>query len=102
MLPLQRFKVTDQSMTPLFNPGDFVIVNCWAYVCFAPKTGEVVVLKDPEKPGIFLLKRIGKVLKKGIFVVGDNASKSRDSRQFGLVKKSSLVGKVIWQIKKKN
>ncbi len=82
-------------MEPAFQPGDYVIVNRWAYRRREPAPGDVVVLHNPEAPGQFLVKRIVSPSPAGGYVVvGDNASHSRDSRHFGPVPRNLIVGKV--------
>lgn len=82
-------------MEPALHPGDYVIVNRWAYRRRDPVEGDVVVLRNPEAPGQFLVKRVmsGDRLT-GLFVLGDNTARSRDSRQFGMVPVHLVVGKV--------
>ncbi len=95
MFPLARFRVADDSMRPTLEPGDFVLVNRWAYRFRVPKAGEVVVLRNPETSG-FLIKRIANVPDhETVFVVGDNFERSRDSRHFGPVLRTTVIGK-IW------
>ncbi len=82
-------------MEPALRPGDYVLVNRWAYRRSPPVAGDVIVLRNPEAPGQFLVKRVmsgdGTA---GFFVLGDNMEHSRDSRHFGLVPRHLIVGKV--------
>lgn len=95
MFPLARFRVDDHSMEPGLHPGDYVIVHRWAYRHEAPHAGDVVVLRNPEAPGQFLVKRVMSYdPQAGLFVLGDNETHSRDSRQFGMVPLHLVVGKV--------
>ncbi len=100
MLPLGRFRVDDHSMEPALSPGDYVIVNRWAYRRTPPVAGDVVVLRNPEAPSQFLVKRVMSGDRTaGFFVLGDNAARSRDSRQFGMVPRHLIVGKVRFHTK---
>jgi nickel-type superoxide dismutase maturation protease len=95
MFPLVRFRVEQRSMSPLLNPGDYVIVNRWAYALHEPRVGDLVVLRDPEREGRFLCKRIAEVTDSGTYVVrGENEAVSRDSGRFGPVPRRLIVGKV--------
>ena len=95
MFPLARFRIEEGSMRPALGPGDYVLVNRWAYRHRAPAVGDLVVLRNPEREGQFLCKRIAGVTDSGAYVVlGDNAAESRDSRQFGPVPRGFIVGKV--------
>lgn len=97
MLPFTRFKVADSSMEPTFKEGDLLLVNRLAYLFRGPRIGDVVVLKDHE---MFLLKRVAAANGEKVYVVGDNAAQSRDSRDFGWVKKENIIGKVLHGDKK--
>lgn len=82
-------------MEPELSPGDFVVVNRWSYRFRRPERGDVVVLRDPESPTRYLVKRIADGANGGAyFVTGDNAAESRDSRTFGPVPRDLIVGKV--------
>ena len=95
MFPLARFRVEDQSMEPGFRPGDYVLVNRWAYRHREPSPGDIVVLRNPEAPAQFLVKRVASRNPAGDYVVvGDNANHSRDSRHFGPVPRGLIIGKV--------
>ncbi len=95
MFPFARFRVDDHSMEPGLHPGDYVIVNTWAYRKRPPAAGDIVVLRNPEAPSQFLVKRVASVSPAGgVVVVGDNATVSRDSRHFGPVARDLIVGKV--------
>jgi len=51
-------KVEGDSMTPTFRDGQRLLVDEWTYKFFKPEKGEVVILKDPEKKGDKLVKRV--------------------------------------------
>ncbi len=82
-------------MEPALRPGDYVIVNRWAYRKREPEAGDIVVLQNPEAPRQFLVKRIMSGDRQaGFFVLGDNDAHSRDSRHFGMVPLHMISGKV--------
>jgi len=58
MFPLARFRVEQRSMSPLLVPGDYVLVNRWAYRSRDPAVGDLVVFRDPERQGRYRCKRI--------------------------------------------
>ena len=95
MFPLARFRVDDRSMEPTLAAGDFVLVNRWSYKLHRPAKGDLVVVRDPQAPARFLVKRIADVSVSGAYVVGDNGSMSRDSRAFGPVPRDLVVGRVV-------
>ena len=65
MFPLARFRVEQRSMSPVLEPGDYVLVNTWAYKFHPPQVGDLVVFTDPERPGRSLAgrSRFGHVLR---------------------------------------
>jgi len=82
-------------MSPALGPGDYVIVNRWAYRRREPGVGDLVVLRDPQYEDRFLCKRIAAVSESGLYAVrGDNESVSLDSRSFGPIPRRLIVGKV--------
>ena len=97
--PLSRYVVDGTSMEPAFRSGDRVLVNRLAYRRRDPRAGEVVVLRDPERLGHVLLKRIATDPDdidpdpSHVYVRGDNTAESRDSRAFGTVPRSEIIGK---------
>jgi signal peptidase I len=145
--PVGRFEVEGRSMEPSYRAGDRVLVNRLAYRSRPPAPGDAVVLRDPERHGRYLLKRVARLPdaadskqqtangtgagpaesgpqraegvapadskqqtanSKGgrpaesrdqtaggarIWVLGDNGADSRDSRSFGAVPLSAIVGK---------
>lgn len=93
LLPLRRFRVADTSMQPALRPGDGVFVATW----LRPRVGDIVVLRDPEWHLTYTVKRVAALVPGGIEVQGDNVNVSRDSRHFGVVPLTCLVGRVIYR-----
>jgi nickel-type superoxide dismutase maturation protease len=83
-------------MLPTLRPGDRLLVDRRAYRRRPPRVGEVVVLVDPEDVARWLVKRVSQVDPSGgsVEVRGDAAENARDSRRFGPVLTSSVVGRV--------
>ncbi len=92
----RRVVVRDESMLPTLRPGDRLLVDCRAYRDRPPRVGEVVVLVDPEDAARWLVKRVSQVDPSAgsVEVRGDAAESARDSRRFGPVPTSSLIGRV--------
>jgi len=94
--PVSRYIVDGPSMEPSYRAGDRLLVNKLAYQRRPPVAGDVVVLRDPERPERLLLKRVEAIADEGerrFYVAGDNAAESRDSRAFGPVARRDIVGK---------
>lgn len=94
LFPIAIFKVRDESMEPTLHSGDYVFVNKWHRKL---NVGEIIVLRHPLE-GIYIVKRIKSIDNNAIYVVGDNLNQSEDSRKFGSVDKSRLLGKVMFKI----
>ena len=97
-------KVNGNSMFPTIKNNDILIVNCWYHRLYGLHHGDVVMFKD--KDGFLVIKRIislpGDIvelntnifkIKNGeYFVMGDCREKSFDSRNYGPIKQSSIIG----------
>ncbi|MGB0560390.1 MAG: nickel-type superoxide dismutase maturation protease [Spirulinaceae cyanobacterium] len=91
-----RRRIEGDSMLPLLQPGEEVLVDPQAYRKIAPEVGEIVVARHPQKPDLEIIKRIAERLPDCTYVIyGDNLAQSSDSRQFGPVGRSLILGKVI-------
>ena len=94
-----RFRVEGESMLPTYAEGDQVLVNPHAWKHNSPEPKEIVLLEHPGEPGFYLIKRISHIDQQGrFFVVGDNPSQSTDSRDFGPVAATCLLGKVVGKV----
>jgi hypothetical protein len=75
-------------MLPAYLPGE----KLWARRrLWAPRVGEVVVARDPQRPGQFIVKRVAAVSGAGIDLRGDNSGASTDSRDYGLVARRDVL-----------
>jgi nickel-type superoxide dismutase maturation protease len=92
-LPVRTFVVADTSMQPALRPGDRLLVGRWG----RPRPGDIVVLRDPNAKSQFLVKRVTRRTPHGLEVRGDNPNVSRDSRDFGPVAASLIVGTVVYR-----
>jgi nickel-type superoxide dismutase maturation protease len=80
-------------MAPAFRPGDrLVVLPAWRI-----KVGDVVALADPRQPDRLMIKRVSACAGRLTEVLGDNAAASTDSRQFGTVARSAVVGRVFYR-----
>jgi nickel-type superoxide dismutase maturation protease len=93
-LPVYKYQIKGNSMLPIFKDGDIVLVNRLSYLFRKPKINDIVAVKDPRDNKI-LIKRIKKIEEQMYFVVGDNKLSSTDSREFGMIGKNQIVGKVL-------
>jgi signal peptidase I len=93
---LQIFRVCEDSMTPEYVEGDFVLVGRIPFV-FGLQVGDVIVFR--RQPYGTLIKRVQAISADGgqIYVAGQHST-SVDSRTFGPVMSADVVGKVLWHI----
>ena len=89
----RRIEVSGDSMRPAFEPGDRLLVVAAVRV----REGQVVALPDPRCSDRLLVKRVQSVRSRLVEVSGDNDRASTDSRHFGPVPSSSLVGRVVYR-----
>ena len=50
---LRRFAISEQSMSPSFREGDFLVTARQN-----PTLGDVIVFEHPSRPGFYLVKRV--------------------------------------------
>ena len=92
--PFYKYRISGDSMSPTLVSGDIVMVNRLVYLFHNPQKGDIVAVRDPRDSKV-LIKRIIKIEGKSSFVQGDNKNASTDSRVFGMIEKSDIIGKVI-------
>lgn len=98
-LGIHVYFVPSMSMHPTLKPGQFILLDTWAYRNKAPLLNDVIVFEHGIKQQ-HLVKRIntwpnGKLTKdKSWYVMGDNRRASQDSRYFGGIKTEQLIGEV--------
>ncbi|MGA3353132.1 MAG: nickel-type superoxide dismutase maturation protease [Acidimicrobiales bacterium] len=89
----RRVSVEGESMMPSLAPGDRLLVLNLG----GARPGDIVALHDPDQVGRLLVKRVATVGPVGVEVLGDNATASRDSRRFGPVPPSLLLGRAVYR-----
>lgn len=88
-------------MAPTLAPGDWALT----IPLRRPSVGDVVLVEHPGRPGYEMVKRLtagpgDRVADRTLgheewWIEGDFAPASTDSRQFGLVRRDGLKGKVL-------
>ncbi len=91
-------KVSGHSLWPLYEDGDYVLVAP-PILAGSIKPGDVLVFRNPAYGT--MIKQVDSVAPGdgSIYVVGTH-ERSVDSRQFGAISRASVIGKVIWHIKR--
>jgi len=108
---VRLYAIPSSSMAPTLNAGDHIVVT--PYRSAAPQRGDVIVFHSPLNSDELLVKRIAGVpgdlvqAREGrlivpsdcYFVLGDNRANSFDSRNWGVLARSLIVGRarlVLW------
>lgn len=82
-------------MLPTLRDGDHIVV-----VRGRLRAGDLVAIRDPRRPTRIIVKRVETIAadqRGALTVVGDNPPESTDSRHFGLVPRSLVVGRVVYR-----
>ncbi|MBI1352021.1 MAG: S26 family signal peptidase [Actinomycetales bacterium] len=78
-------------MEPALANGEWWVVRRTRDV----RPGDVVLHAHPLRPHLLVVKRISHEVDDGWWVLGDNLEDSEDSRTFGPVRRSEIVGR-LW------
>ena len=89
---LFRVAVTGASMEPTVREGDWLLVRRSRR---RPRAGELVVAADPREPARLLVKRVSSVDGDEVAVLGDQADRSTDSRHFGTLSATAIIGRPL-------
>jgi signal peptidase I len=92
------YKVSGNSMRPLYEDGDFVVVSGIPFLRNRIKAGDVIVFRSPAN-GIMIKMAEDIEDQRRIRVIGTCASNT-DSRKFGAISFKDVLGKVILRIRK--
>lgn len=103
VLGIQVYFVPSPSMTPTLQPGDFILLDSWAYDRKPPVSGDIVVFQ--QGPEFAVVKRsahwpgtMESVQNGQIYVLGDNPQMSLDSRKLGGIDLGKVKGRVMLKL----
>ena len=85
-----RVRVVGPSMEPALANGQVV----WARRG-GVRPGRIAVFPEPGRPELMVVKRVVRVHDQGWWVEGDNADASTDSRAYGAIAETAIIGTVI-------
>ena len=89
------FLIEGESMWPTLNEGDVVLVKRTSSVL----EGDIVLAKHPYKSSVKIVKRVAEILPDGALILrGDNPVESTDSRSFGSILSSDVIGRVVCRL----
>ncbi len=97
---IRRVEVVGGSMAPTFLPGDRLVVLARPIgPPPLPAVGDVVAVIDPRDRSRTLVKRVAAVDRAAgtLDLRGDDPAASTDSRDFGPVPRSAVVGRVAYR-----
>jgi nickel-type superoxide dismutase maturation protease len=86
--------VSGASMVPAYYDGDMLLVRYGGAV----GPGDAVLARDPRDPQLVLLKRIARREGGGWWLLADNPYAPGDSRQFGAVPDTLVLGRVVMRL----
>lgn len=88
------YRVTGSSMEPALSHGQLIL----CIRCKRLKKGDIALFRCK---GRVLIKRVARVSSGGYFMTGDNAAASIDSRTFGRIPKSAVIGRMLFRLSDK-
>lgn len=82
-------------MLPTLRSSDIIFASSLPYLFKKPRINDIIITKDPrdKRP---IIKRIVRIENGRYFLRGDNEKESTDSRQFGMIERKDIRGKVIY------
>lgn len=86
------------SMSPAIKAHDVLLSDTSSQAISQLRLYDVVVFDDPQNPDRLLVKRLAGLSDSGLYVLGDNARKSHDSRYFGDIEPASVKAIAKWVI----
>ena len=95
---LQWIRVSGDSLYPDYKEGDFVLVIKIPFFLNHLKRGDIIVFQYDQYSKYIKVVDSLEAESGKVRVVGLNLL-STDSRQFGPIPRSSVLGKVIWHIR---
>lgn len=84
-------RIVGPSMAPALRNGEVYLARRGARV----GVGDVIVLRHPQRPDLLTVKWVVRGEPGGLWVEGDNPGASSDSREFGLVPPTAVVGRIV-------
>jgi nickel-type superoxide dismutase maturation protease len=96
---LRWIRVRGESMPPLLEEGDLILVLDWYWLVGRLRVGDLVVFQHPIYGT--LVKQVERLIPQtGQLTVRGTRPVSTDSQEFGPIPFSSVLGKAVWRVRK--
>ena len=96
---IKLIKISGSSLEPEYNHGDYLVTTTISFIIRSLKAGNIVVFKHPVYGTMVKQVKNADPHTGEIFVIGTHPD-STDSRHFGAIPSSWLMGKVLLHIPK--
>lgn len=84
-------RIAGESMLPGYRPGDWWLVRRTRTI----SPGDVVAAYHPLRTDLVIVKRAERRAASGWWLLGDNPAASDDSRTFGAVADTAIIGRLV-------
>jgi signal peptidase I len=91
-------RITGESLQPTYRPGDFVFSSKLPYLFRPIRRGDVIVFRH-RNHGIMIKRVANPNRADGQIAVSGTHPESIDSKEFGGIDPSAIIGKVIWHVR---
>lgn len=95
----RAFRVDGISMTPTLPPDSVIFFDPAAYDENTPQVGDVVIARHPFQSGVQIVKRVAEIRDDGRYVLHSDNPAGSDSRGFGSMPQSHILGRVTSRLK---
>jgi hypothetical protein len=98
-LPLRLVRISGPSMVPALRSGDVVLAR-WRPGRLTCRVGEVVLVALPDRPLSVkrVRRRTANAARATLWLEGDNAFGSTDSRTFGEISETAVQGRILLRL----
>ncbi len=93
------YLIEGESMYPALRSGDQVLICPYDTI----RVGDIVLARHPFMKSVTIIKRVAQILDDGrYFLLGDHALESADSRSFGALNPTDILGRATCFLTRSN